>query len=238
MRNVVTGIAIACLVLVGAACSGGKKPDQGSFLNADRPESVAVVTGTPGTVGPVSLQPTAGAGTSAAPSSPAVGGTAVVGTSPGAGGTSVASTPQDASRTPTARPTPVSGVSGAAAVGVSSVSGKKGDTVEVVVSGESQGGTKLGGWTIDIQYDTAIAAVDSCSVGADSVCNEHFSPNTVRFVGLALDGRNGELGRIKFKLTGSAGAAGKLVVTAQTCITPTGASINCTTGGGDLRVNR
>lgn len=140
---------------------------------------------------------------------------------------------------PTTRPastaTPSEPV-GDATLSVTSASGGEGEIVEVVLSISAESNLQLGGWLVDVEYDASMARVDSCTSHEEGLCNQAFSANSVRFVGVS-DGHTGELGRATFRLTGESGASAPLRITTRQCIDPVGAEIICGVSDGTLSVN-
>ena len=63
-------------------------------------------------------------------------------------------------------------------------------TVELKVLGVDDPG--LGAWSVDISYDTAVAAAVDCEPQAASVCNPQYSPSKVRVTGAVATGLEGD----------------------------------------------
>jgi hypothetical protein len=90
---------------------------------------------------------------------------------------------------------------GSATVSVSSATVElDGDgTVEVKVLGVDDPG--LGAWSVDVSYDTAIAAAIACEPQNASICNPAYSPTSVRVTGAVATGLEGDttIALIKFR---------------------------------------
>lgn len=218
---------VAAIALVAAACGGDKKNEATPSASV---ESSPVLQSSgdgpaPGTLNP-SASPAATTGTQSSGTPPAA-------TTPAAGQTGVAvptipqpgsTLPVQSGQTQPAGSTPV-GSAGTATIRATAGQVSNG-TVEVILSANGEGGAQLGGWAVDISFDTSRLAVDTCTAGNDGVCNPRFRENAARIVGVTLEPKNGEIGRIRFKVTGSGGTP--VQVQANQCLTPQGQPLTCT----------
>lgn len=89
--------------------------------------------------------------------------------------------------------------------------GVLGDQVEVDLEAINMHAPGLEAWTIDVTYDNTILSAVGCSPGAGGVCNDSFSPNTVRVTGADAGGIEGDV--VLASITFSCDSAGVSALT-------------------------
>ncbi|OAI39732.1 hypothetical protein AYO38_07135 [bacterium SCGC AG-212-C10] len=114
-------------------------------------------------------------------------------------------------------------------VGVAVQNGEvsSGSELKVPVTISSPSGQKLGSWIVDVTFDPALLSVSACSGEGTSVCNPSYRPDTLRLVGVSVEGLEGQIGSITFKGSGSKGAKSAIRVAATNCTTQTSQPVTC-----------
>ncbi len=157
--------------------------------------------------------------------------TSAAAVTPTTASTGAANTPGTASTQPaaTARPTSAPGSTPVGSVGNATVTAviasRSGNNIELVIAASGEGGQKLGGWAIDVEFDPARMSVDTCTVNDTSVCNPKYNDRTVRIVGTQLNGNTGEIARVKLTMNGSGPT--NIQVKPFQCVTPEAAPLTC-----------
>ena len=107
-----------------------------------------------------------------------------------------------------------------------------GGSTTVVVQAQAPP-AKLGGWTIDVQYNPSVVQVTGCTGSNGSTCNTAFASNTVRVTGSSATGLSGSqpLASLSFQaaagtMTGNSSALTPII---QSFTDPSNATISPTT---------
>ncbi len=100
------------------------------------------------------------------------------------------------------------------------------------------GGVKLGGWTIDIDWDDSVVAADGCTpaeVGL-TLCSDHFGATTGRTVGADKEGTPGIflLAEYFFIAIGDPGECTRLTLTVLQFADPEGNETSPTETDGEI----